>query len=633
MRTFADGQLILGWTGSREGDVLLTREVLCVVDGTLYNRGELAADVGVHPRSGSAAVVAAAWMRWGQLAFERLRGDFVVLLWRREMGKGLVVRDQMGGRGLAFAQQSGSVFFGSEPATVLELLPSVPAPDDVAVAHWIAVGGQPGGRTLFSGLRRLEAGHLLTIDSGTAVPRRYWAPRYQAPDKAPRDEVVARLRSELRRAVGRRAGTGERIGVLMSGGLDSATVGGIAALELGEDKRVRRSYSAVFPDLPGVDESEQIDTLTVAYGLDSARIAVRSGSVVVGSLPYLARWRLPPASPNMFFWNPLLERAAADGVGVLLDGEGGDELFGLSPYLLADRVRRGRLLSALSLAVRMPGTKGPHMARRVARRLRRFGMKGAAPLWMHAAARRVHGAAHYAPDWMRSETAGPWLETETDFRWKHLDGPLWWSYLVEATTRGIGPDLVYDQSRCRGSLTGIEPRHPLVDVDVLDFVLSLPPELAFDSRYSRPLLRDAMAGLVPDPVRLRGAKSNFDAVFHRSMAGGDLPVTRQLLCDPAARIGAYVDLRAMREALLDPDPPGRLGSLSAWAINVWRLLTLEVWLRAQEGPEIIDELAGASVGEAAELQILDVRLAGGPVVPARSVAVERKVHRLGAFLP
>jgi asparagine synthase (glutamine-hydrolysing) len=606
VRTFTDGPLILGWTGSRKGDVLLTPELFCVVDGTLYNCGELAAEVGVDPRSGGAAVVAAAWARLGESAFERLRGDFVLVLWRRGTGHGLVVRDQMGGRGLAFAQHSGSVLFGSEPATVLELLPSVPAPDEVAAAHWIAVGGQPGGRTLFSGLRRLEAGHLLTIDSYTAVPRRYWAPRYQQPVKAPRDEVVARLRSELRRAVGRRAGPGERTGVLMSGGLDSATVSALAALELSEGQRVSRSYSAVFPDLPGVDESDQIDTLTAAYGLHSVRIAVRGGSVLTGALPYLARWQLPPASPNMFFWNPLLARAAADGVGVLLDGEGGDELFGLSPYLLADRIRRGRLLSALGLAVRIPGTKGPHVTRRVARRIRRFGIKGAAPPWMHAAARRWHGATHYAPDWMRPESARPWLETETDFRWKHLDGPCWWSYLVEATTRGIGPDLVYDQSRCRGSLIGIEPRHPLVDVDVIDFVLSLPPELAFDSRYSRPLLRDAMAGLVPDPVRLRGAKSNFDAVFHQSMAGRDLPVARRLLCDPAARVGAYVNLRAMREALLDPGPPGRLGSLSAWAINVWRLVTLEVWLRAQEGPEAIHHTVGSGEGDPADLQVHEV---------------------------
>jgi asparagine synthetase B (glutamine-hydrolysing) len=336
--------------------------------------------------------------------------------------------------------------------------------------------------------------------------------------------------------------------------------------------------------------------------------------VIGGSLGYFDRWQLPPTSPNMFFWFPLLEQAAADGIRVLLDGEGGDQLFGMSPYLLADRLRRARFLGAVKLANRMPGTKGPQLVRRVGRRVRRFGVKGAAPAWMHVLARRWHGPGYYAPKWMRPDTAKPWLATEPDFVWKYLDGPRWWAFQVDAITRMSGNDLVYNQSLCRGAMLGIEPRHPLVDVDVVEFMLSLPPELSFDPRYSRPLLRDAMAGLIPDPVRLRPAKSSFDAIFHQCLAGRDLPLVRRLLGDRDARIGAYVDLPLMRRALIDPDPPGTAGSQQLWAINVWRLLTLEIWLRTQESRQVIGDLYHGAGPDPADLSLFGMRPGGQMIV-------------------
>ena len=54
------------------------------------------------------------------------------------------------------------------------------------------------------------------------------------------------------------------------------------------------------------------------------------------------------------FTLPLLRRAASDGVPVILDGEGGDELFGCSQYLIADRLRRGNVRGAIELARRLP---------------------------------------------------------------------------------------------------------------------------------------------------------------------------------------------------------------------------------------------------------------------------------------
>jgi asparagine synthetase B (glutamine-hydrolysing) len=274
----------------------------------------------------------------------------------------------------------------------------------------------------------------------------------------------------------------------------------------------------------------------------------------------------------------------------MLDGEGGDELFGLSPYLLADRIRQGRLLSALQLARRMPSAQRP-TTRLIRRRLRVFGLKGAMPPAAHLLMRRLRPGDHYAPAWLAPPLARAWLASEESaFEWKRLPGPLWWSCLAHAVTRGIGSALTYEQSRRRAALAGLESRHPLVDVDVIELVLRFAPELAFDPWLSRPLLRESMAGLLPDEVRLRPAKSSFDQLFHGLLAGGDLPVVRTLLDAGTAELRAFVDLRAVHAELLAGEPPTDRLWRQRWAIRVWRLLTAECWLRMQQDPAFPERL-------------------------------------------
>jgi asparagine synthase (glutamine-hydrolysing) len=152
----------------------------------------------------------------------------------------------------------------------------------------------------------------------------------------------------------------------------------------------------------------------------------------------------------------------------------------------------------------------------------------------------------------------------------------------------MGPSLAYDHVRRRAALAGIEARHPLVDVDVLELMFRLPPEHAYSSAHSRPLLRQALAGLLPDEVRLRRTKSNFDAVFHEGLAGPDLPALRALLGADDLRLGDYV-VRDAVQGLLER-PPSAGPELSKWAMRVWRLATAELWLRVQEDGDGLNRL-------------------------------------------
>jgi hypothetical protein len=133
-------------------------------------------------------------------------------------------------------------------------------------------------------------------------------------------------------------------------------------------------------------------------------------------------------------------------------------------------------------------------------------------------------------------------------------------------------------------MAGLEARHPLVDIDLIELILSYDPEMAFDVRYSRPLLRDALSGHLDDNVRLRRGKSFFDAVFHGSLSGPDRERARGLLDPRHAELGSYVDTSALYAELFSQPLDSHSEARQKWALTVWRAVTAELWLRQRTGP-------------------------------------------------
>ena len=564
-QTFQDGPFAVAWTGHAAAHVS-DGDGFVLVHGHLWPTGPAQGRFG-----GDIARDPARFL-------ERARGDFAMVVYDRRSRRLTVARDQLGGRLIVWHEQHARVRLASDAKLLLPLLSSRPGPDVASLAHWLSLSGIPVGRTMFDGVHQLAPAHRLDVGPHPPHVARYWAPTYVRPSRTSSPEAAAGLRKVMSEAARRRS-DGAATGVLLSGGLDSSTVAALAT-ELPDGVRPRRAYSAVFPDHPTIDEEALIDRLSAAFDLETTRVVVRSGSVLSGALAYVHEWELPPVSPNLFFWLPLLRGASADGVDALLDGEGGDELFGLSPFLLADYLRHGRIRGALRLLNRIPGTtdRTPRRAKRPI--LLRYGIKGVAPASLHEAARRHRGGPTYTAGWLRPAIADLFLESHEASGWKRLAGPRWWAYLVDMFTRGMGITMMLDHVRHRGAMCGIEPRHPILDVDVIEYVLRLPPELAWDPRWSRPIIREALVGRLPDEVRCRVTKSSFDAIFHASLAGSDLPLVRELLDPDRAEVSEYVDGAALRQLVAAPPEPA---GLQQWAMEVWRLATVELWLKHQAG--------------------------------------------------
>jgi asparagine synthase (glutamine-hydrolysing) len=337
-----------------------------------------------------------------------------------------------------------------------------------------------------------------------------------------------------------------------------------------------------------MDETGLVGELAKLLGLSVRYLDVAPAPVLPAALDYVADWRAPLPSPNLHFNRVLARMAREDGVDVVLDGEGGDELFALAPFFLADLVRRGRVRQAYALTRRIPGFEGEPTWQQRRSVLVSYAVKGGLPPAARALARVLRPAEGRSARWLSEKSVRLLVDLDERWAWKReSEGPLWWRARVDdlfAQRNRVG---VHDVlRRVRGA--GLAAAHPLLDdLDLVEFVLRLPPRMLFDATFDRPLLRESVAGLIPDSIRLRSRKSYFDEVFVRSIEKDSQPI-QTLLRAPDAMVGAHARLDVVRDFILDAPSDQRN---SAWAWVLWRLVAAEVWLQGLEDTEAPRRLA------------------------------------------
>jgi asparagine synthase (glutamine-hydrolysing) len=526
--------------------------------------------MGTAERVAASAGLAGSFHPATGLSLDGASIDDTCLVWDPERGEGSLARDQLGVRPLFFAEVGERLFFASELRDLLSLMPSTPGPDRDGVAHWIALSTRPGTGTFYEGVERLGPGEKLRFGPGGVRRERYWEPRFQEPLNLSSGEWAERVREGLRVAVERRLDLEGGTGVLLSGGLDSASIAAVGAGSLS-------ACSGTFPEHPQADETELIGELRDALGLSGLVAEVRPGGLLASVIDYTATWRAPLLGWGDFWTLPLMRAAAERGIGTMLGGDGGDEVFAPRAYVLADALRGGRPRRVLRLARRLPGS-GPHVGRRrEAAMVARLALAGAMP--PRPAGWALPWADDGAPGYLTPATRRRLRRSDDPDAWKRLDGPRWWAFAAHGIAYGIEATGVFEHQHRRAAMAGLEARHPMLDLDLVEVALRQPPEQTLDPRFSRPVLREAMAGLLPDSVRLRPQKALFEQLIVSAMRGPDGAAIKAILTAPDAEVGAYVDRERMQASLFGTGAVRKEDEFR-WMWQVWRLLTAEVWLRS-----------------------------------------------------
>ncbi|MFD0933692.1 asparagine synthase (glutamine-hydrolyzing), partial [Methylobacterium trifolii] len=262
-------------------------------------------------------------------ALDRVEGIFAFAAWDRAEARLWLARDRMGVKPLYYRAVEGRLLFGSQ----LGALTACPGPaaeiDPAAVSSLLRHGYVPAPGSIYAGIRKLEAGRLLSWRPGE-TPRiePYWSldaviaqGRAHPFDGSP-EEAADRLETLLSAAVRRQLMSDVPLGALLSGGIDSSTIAALMA-EAGPKPR---TFAAGFIEDPRFDESPHAAAIARHLGTDHTTIPIGEAEALalVEHLPGI--FDEPLADPSGLPTHLLCAAVRRAGITVALSGDGGDEL-------------------------------------------------------------------------------------------------------------------------------------------------------------------------------------------------------------------------------------------------------------------------------------------------------------------
>ncbi len=571
---------------TEDGDVLLA------YNGEVYNFAELRAELqaaGHRFRSRSdTETVLRAYRAWGLDALARLQGMFGLAIFDRRAGRVVVARDRMGIKPLYYHWDGSILRFASELKALLQD-PSIPRRiDREALDLYLSVGYVPSPHSLLDGVRKLEPGHALIVNEDGLTQRPFcsWQPAADVV-RLSREELIARVRQGVERAVRRQLVSDVPVGLLLSGGIDSSIVATVAAAS---SERPLHTFSAAYEAAGSLDGS--VD----AYNEDrqyAARLADQLGfvhhDVLVKTdrcweeeLPRLAAALDEPLFEPVYLTLHLLcAEAQQQGVRVLLTGDGADELFyGYGArYAMPARGRKYRRLplgrAVAGAAARWAPSPG---LRQQASNVYRL-LSARTPAQRYLVYSEIFPVVERAdllgdPRLGRGETpaervvaAAMQPAAERDFvqAFAFADLRLW-------VREHWNPRL--DRISMRHS---IEARVPFQDDELIDQFGALAPELNLSGTVGKQLLRQAFADHLPPDVLHRAKRPFMAPGVHwvRSSLGR---FARELLAPSRLR---RFDLLA--PAAADRVLQRAIREGEARSLEVWTVLALQLWCEAYLG--------------------------------------------------
>jgi asparagine synthase (glutamine-hydrolysing) len=535
-----------------------------VQNGEIYNYRELRRDLeraGHHFRTqGDTEVLLHLYEEHGDRFAERLRGMFAIAIWDASHRRLVLARDRFGIKPLYYRAADNELAFASE----LRALPRGEIDLD-ALEAFLALNSIPAPLTIFREIRKLPPGHLLIWEDGRIELRRFARP---APLEELREdeeaELVEELRSRLRDSVRAHLISDVPVGVLLSGGVDSAF---LAALAAEESSETLRTFSIGFEER-SFDELAGARLVAERYGTQHRELVLRPDAALL--LPALADAFDEPFADSSALPTYLVSQLAASDVKVALSGEGGDELFGgyytYAADLLAERVG-GLARLARPLVERLPTSSSRASFDYKAKRFVR-----AAHL---PSLERHHGWKEIFSPELRAELTGhssPFdpVDILRD-RYRETEGA---DELARLQDVDLGIYLVDDLlvKTDRASMAhSLEARVPYLDTVVTNLALALPTRHKIRGVSKKVLLRKAAAPLLPREI-VHGKKRGFSIPAAAWLRGELEPFARQTLSRETLHRQGFFHPDVVTR-LLDDHVAGREDR----SRQLWGLLAFTLW--------------------------------------------------------
>lgn len=554
-----------------------------VFNGEIYNYLELRAELKDHYHfrtNTDTEVILAAYQKWGLDCVSHFNGMWAFAIYDLSRNVLFASRDRFGVKPFYYATADGNFAFASEIKALLALPFIDRQVNHAAVFDYLAMSlEEHGTEGFFKGIFELKPAHSLELDLGCGTLRIWkyydletvtaWEPFVEAEG----ERHVRRVRELLFDAVRLRLRSDVSVGSCLSGGLDSSSIvciinellKGETLAQVGERQKV---FTASYPNKL-IDESRWAQAVVEKTQTSWHRTYPEAEDLMSDLEDLVLTQEIPFSSTSIYAQYRVLRLARESGVKVLLDGQGGDELFaGYPTYyraffaeMAANRdttrfVREFQSLVNAPVAGRgvLQSLAKLYLLRHLPRELRLYFQK------------RVSSEHRYfAEDFWTSHIDR--LDIVMGSKaFINLNGML----RHNLTADNLKQLLKYeDRNSMRFS---IESRTPFADdINLIDYVFRIPSSYKIRDGWSKWLLRESMAGILPEGIRRRVDKVGFatpELAWLRMASAG----LRQYLVND---LDAFVDIKAVRkdwDSIL-------LRQSNAGATNFWKIINLGAWLK------------------------------------------------------
>jgi asparagine synthase (glutamine-hydrolysing) len=564
-----------------------TDRLWLVFNGEIYNHASLRAGLEerghVYSSLTDSETILHLYEERGLEFVHELEGDYAIALWDADREQLVLARDRAGVKPLYFHQHQGRFIFASEIKAILEHPAVTPDVNEEALYHYLTFVTTPAPQTLFSGIQKLPAGHMLVVTrTGETRLTQYW-------DPLPPVSPVVRTEAEhqqtilelLRSSIKKRMMADVPFGVFLSGGVDSSA--NVALMSELMNQPVR-TFTVGFHDTEELNELESARAISKRFGTNHHEVMI-GREEMLKFLPELVFHQDEPiADPVCVPLYYVSKLARETGTIVVQVGEGSDEIFGgydwFRTYLQiqekfwrhAERTPLAARRAASSLA--RPLVKKVLKKRMASELVRRLGANESL-FWGGAVVfdetikpnvlspemrGRYNGLSTYNVVREYQETIAA-ARPDSDFaaRMTYLELKL------------RLPELLLMRVDKITMATSVEARVPFLDHHLIEYAMGLPRDLKVRGATGKHILKRALESVLPKDV-LYKPKRGFGAPTREWFRGPEGKNLVKQLMNSSIRERNFFDYSFIQR-LADE----HTREVRDWSANLWCLLNLSLW--------------------------------------------------------
>ncbi|HMO79317.1 MAG TPA: asparagine synthase (glutamine-hydrolyzing) [Pyrinomonadaceae bacterium] len=580
------------------------RSVVVMMNGELYNYREVRAELEKKGHKfttrSDTEILPHLYEEYGEGLLDHINGMYAFSLWDTRAKKLIIARDRFGEKPLYYGVFDGKLMWASEPKAMLAHPSVKPELDLNALRHYISFDYVPAPMSIYQGIQKLPAAHVLAVENGEVKARRYWDLNWSA--DTPVRMSVASTRRDPNGQVSIAGGTGDAdksvrapseelkdllsdavrmrlvsdvpLGILLSGGIDSSTVAAFAVQHATE--RVK-TFSIGFEE-DSFDESKY--ARRVANHLNTEHYEDRLSAEKAGDLiSEIGKWLDEPMSDGSLIPTYLLARFVRKHVTVALGGDGGDELFAGYPmyyghkvaarYLALPAIIRSGLIEPLvnALPVSTKNLSFEYKAKRFVR-----------------ASKYDEVARHHS--WFGSFSLDQHEQLFTNDVLEHTDADVYRGVrelvggsdaknIIEQMQYAdinyyLAEDILTKVDRAAMAVS-LETRAPFLDPRIGQFAASIPVEYKLKGKSGKVILKEAMKEILPHDI-LHRPKKGFGIPIAEWLKGRLNPLMREMLSPDRLKKQGLFNAEYVQKLIYEHE-----SAAASHHKELWTLLVFQIW--------------------------------------------------------